>query len=55
MTEEITEKEDTKKKSWPKQYYATDYELTLKNLRSCSPAKARSAGVLGWRKPVKEN
>mgnify|MGYP000906798461 CR=1 FL=1 len=51
MNEEV----EVKKKKWPKEYHATAYELTLRQLRSCSPAKARKAGVLGWRKPTKEN
>ena len=46
---------EEKKKKWPKEYYATVYEVSLLSLRSCSPSKARKAGVLGWIKPTKEN
>ena len=40
MNEEV----EAKKKKWPKEYHATAYELTLRQLRSCSPAKAQKAG-----------
>ena len=46
---------EEKKKKWPKEYYATVYEVSLLSRRSCSPSKARKAGVLGWIKPTKEN
>lgn len=42
------DKQETKRR-WPREYYATRYECTLLHLRRSSPARARRAGVLGWR------
>jgi hypothetical protein len=41
--------QDTVKKRWPREYYATSAECKMMHLRKCSPAKARRQGVLGWR------
>jgi hypothetical protein len=45
----VTDTESSKPK-WPKEYYATKYECSLRHLRKVSPYKARKLGVLGWRK-----
>lgn len=40
---------DQKPNRWPRDYYATAYECKLMNLRRSNPARARRAGVYGWR------
>jgi hypothetical protein len=40
---------EKEKKRWPREYYATRYECTQMSLRRSSPARARRAGVFGWR------
>jgi hypothetical protein len=41
--------EEKAKKKWPRDYYATPYECTLKHLRHSNISRAKRAGVYGWR------